>query len=182
MMKNDDHFLVRQCLEGNQTAFEGLVDKYQKIIYNMVYRFCKDFDEAEDITQTVFIKAYEKLKTFNAKYKFFSWLYRIAVNESLNFLKKKKDGKNIDTIIQCSEQNPEQTYLQVELSENIQRSLMQLQPNYRIIIILRHFAHCSYNEISEILDIPVRKVKSRLYSARQILREILIQRGVITHD
>lgn len=182
MMKSEDNILVKQCLEGNKTAFEHLVDKYQKIILNVAYRFCKDLDLAHDITQSVFIKAYEKLDTFNERYKFFSWIYRIAVNESLNSLKQKKDEEDVEAVIHSQEKNPEQAYLEVELSESIQKALMQLQPNYRIIIILKHFSHCSYKEIAEILDIPAKKVKSRLYSARQILKDVLIEEGLLNHD
>jgi len=94
MIANNDTDLVQECLAGNTKAFEALIDKYQKKIFNIVYRMTGNDDDAEDITQSVFIKVYEKLSSFNPKYKFFSWLYRIALNESLNLMNQKKDWQN----------------------------------------------------------------------------------------
>jgi len=90
MMEIDDKQIIQQCLNGNKDAFEMLVEKYFKVIFNIVYRMTGNTDDAEDITQTVFIKVYDKLENFNPKYKFFSWLYRIVINETLNFLKAAK--------------------------------------------------------------------------------------------
>ncbi|HEV8538434.1 MAG TPA: sigma-70 family RNA polymerase sigma factor, partial [Bacteroidota bacterium] len=84
MAEGQDIELIQQCLQGNSKSFECIVDKYQLPIYNIALRMLNDADEAEDITQIVFIKAFENLQQFNTKYKLFSWLYRIAINESLN--------------------------------------------------------------------------------------------------
>ncbi len=177
MMEVDDKALVQQCLKGSKIAFETLVDKYQKILYNLAYRLTGDFDDAEDITQCTFIKAFERLNSYNPKYKFFSWLYRIVINESLNFMKTKKRTETLHTYQTSTEKNPEQRYLEIELSDKIQAALMQLDPQYRILILLKHFRYCSYSEIADSLDIPEKTVKSRLYTARQLLKEELIKRG-----
>lgn len=177
--EHDDAALVRECLAGNTKAFEALVDKYQKVIFNVAYRMINNYDDAEDITQSVFIKVYEKLNIFNPKFKFFSWLYRMAVNESLNYLNQKKRTEilNADSIV-SKEKTPEEIYTELELSEKIQDALMELDPDHRILIVLRHFQDCSYKEMSYILDIPEKTVKSRLFTARQLLKTVLIGKRV----
>ena len=87
MNEKDDAVLVRECLQGNPQAFGILVDRYQMVIFNLAYRICNNYNDADDITQTVFIKVYENLRKYKSRYKFFSWLYRIAVNEALNMVK-----------------------------------------------------------------------------------------------
>jgi RNA polymerase sigma-70 factor (ECF subfamily) len=179
MMETDDKKIIRECRNGNKQAFEMLIDKYQNIIFNVAYRMVGDRDNAEDITQTTFIKAYNKLDLYNAKYKFFSWLYRIVVNETFNFLKSGRRFNELDSKMISTEKNPEQKYLDNELGWQVQAALLELDPQYRILILLKHFQNCSYQEISESLNIPEKKVKSRLYSARQILKDILIRKGSV---
>lgn len=179
MMETDDKKLVQECLKGNKQAFEMIIDKYQKVIFNVAYRMVGDRDDAADITQTVFIKAYDKLDSYKPTHKFFSWLYRIVVNESLNFLKSGKRFEELDSKVISTDQDPEQTYLDNELGSRIQAALMALQPQHRILILLKHFQYCSYQEIAESLSIPEKTVKSRLYAARQILKDILIRRGSV---
>jgi RNA polymerase sigma-70 factor (ECF subfamily) len=179
MMKNDDKNLVKECLKANRKAFETLVDRYQNVVFNVAYRMVGDFDQAEDIAQTVFIKAFENLPNFNPKHKFFSWLYRITINESLNFLKSKKRIENLNILEETKDKNPEQKYLEVELSDKIQAALMKLEPQHRLLILLKHFQYCSYKEISDSLAIPEKTVKSRLYTARQLLKEVLIKQGAV---
>ena len=85
----DDVTLVRRCIDGDNVAFESLLDRYQGRIFNAVLRMVHDWDDARDLTQTVFVKAYENLRRYDPKYKFFSWIYRIAMNESLNFVARR---------------------------------------------------------------------------------------------
>lgn len=176
-MEADDKLLVQQCLKGYKKAFETIVDRYQKVVYNLGYRLSGNFDDAEDIAQCTFIKAFERLESYNPKYKFFSWLYRIAINESLNLIKTKKRSEPLEMQQLSAEKNPEQRYMEIELSNKIQLALMQLNPQYRLLILLKHFQYCSYHEISDILDIPEKTVKSRLYIARQLLKDELMKRG-----
>lgn len=178
MIKDEDVVLVEQCIKGKTQSFELLVEKYQKTIFNVALRFCGNYDDAADITQSVFIKAYEKLNRYNPKYKFFSWVYRIVINESINFINQKKRQQELDKNIIVNEDSPEKIYNHVELEKQIQEALMSLDPNYRILILLKHFKNCSYNEISEILGLPEKKVKSRLYTARQLFSKILIGKGI----
>lgn len=182
MIEHDDKNLVKQVLKGEKKAFEGLVDKYQKPIFNAVYRMVQNFDDAEDITQRVFIKAFESLDVYNIRYKFFSWIYRIAINESINFINQKKRKEELSDDLIFREKTPEEEYIESELNEKVQEALMFIDPNYRILIVLKHFQDCSYKEMSYILDIPEKKVKSRLFTARGLLKDVLITKGTITND
>lgn len=178
-MEIDDNVLVSECLKGNSDAFEGLFDKYEKPIFNIAFRLIKNFDDAEDITQTVFVNAYENLKTFNPKYKFFSWIYRSAINHSLNLISSQSRKEELNQNLITKEKTPEEIVNEIELSENIQDALGELDINYRIVIVLKHFISFSYEEISDILEVPEKTVKSRLYTARQLLKDILIKNKVV---
>ncbi len=179
-MKQDNE-LVSRCVKGDSSAFEILVDKYERPIYNLAVRMTKNREDAEDLTQTVFVKAYENLKSFRPGFKFFSWIYRIAVNESLNFIHHRNRLTDLDSKIVSGDKNPEELLDAEELSNAIQDGLMVLNPEYRILIILKHFHMFSYNEIAYIVDIPEKKVKSRLFTARQLLRDILLKKGFMEH-
>ncbi|MFQ5650622.1 MAG: RNA polymerase sigma factor [bacterium] len=178
MTEVDDYLEVKKCLDGDSNAFENLIDKYQKAVFNAALRMVRDLDDAEDITQAVFLKAYEKLRTFNPKFKFYSWIYRIAINESLNFIEKHKNFEGLDAAMTSKEKTPEEHYEDIELSEKIQDALMGLNIHYRAVIILRHFEQLSYKEMSYVLDLPEKTVKSRLFTARQLLSEILMNKGI----
>ena len=116
------------------------------------------------------------------KFKFFNWIYRIAVNESLNYIKQQSRTEDLDTDLISPENTPEESFSETELASTIQDSLMELEPDYRILIVLKHFQSFSYNEIACILDMQEKTVKSRLFTARQLLREVLIRKGVLAHD
>lgn len=182
MIRTSDEDLVQQVLFGKRKAFETLVERYQKTVFNVAFRATKNYDDSKDITQAVFIKAFESLPNFNATYKFFSWLYRIAVNESINYLNQRKKTKSIEDEVVSNERTPEETHEENEVSNQIQAALLEMDVTYRIVIILKHFQYCSYREISYILDVPEKTVKSRLYTARQLLKDILERKGAILHD
>lgn len=175
MVSEEDTALVRRTLEGDQNAFEKIVDKYYKTVYNVILRMGTDSDDAYDISQTVFIKIFENLKSFNERYKFFSWLYRITVNETLNFLHHHKTENCIELENLPASETPEHEYDRVELSEIVQKSIWKLKLDYRVVIVLNHFHDMSYSEIGFILNIPEKTVKSRLFTARQMLKDILIK-------
>ena len=170
-----DSDLVKDCISGNKQAFETLIERYKKQVFNVALRIINNYDDAVEITQTTFIKAFEKLHTFDKTRKFFSWLYRIATNESINYLKSRKNIESLDENLVSSEHNPEQHFAESEQDESIQQAIMRLTPEHRVVIVLCHFNNLSYKEIGTILDLPTRTVKSRLFSARRNLREILNQ-------
>jgi RNA polymerase sigma-70 factor (ECF subfamily) len=175
----DDTALVNKCLQGNLQAFEILVDRYQKVMFNLVYRICNNYSDAEDITQNVFIKVYENLKQYDDRYKFFSWLYRIAINETLNMMKIKKSTEPINDQQPTMDPSPEYQYKQTETEKLIQQALLKLKTEYRLVLILKHFQNFSYQEISQALKISEKKVKSRLYTARQLLGQVLSEKGIM---
>ncbi len=182
MTEAEDLRLVRECLEGNIKAFETIVDKYQKPIFNLALRMVRAAEDAQDVAQAVFVKAYENLASFNVKYKFFSWIYRMAINESINLLKQRKQVEKINQNLRALEKTPEESYDASALSGLIQGALMKLDIDYRAVVILKHFEDFSYGEIGYILDLPEKTVKSRLFTARQHLRNLLIKEGVVAND
>lgn len=182
MIEKADKELVNLTLEGDTNAFGSIIDKYQKKIFNLSLRMLNDYDDAKDITQSVFIKAYEKLKLYNPKYKFFSWLYRMAVNESLNMIKQKKRIDSLQRAKGLEDNSTEEMFENHEFNIYFQRALQNLKPEYRTVIILKHLNGLSYKEISEITDVPEKTVKSRLFSARRLLKEELIREGYSLND
>jgi RNA polymerase sigma-70 factor (ECF subfamily) len=182
MVDSDDRRLVERCLTGDRSAFEGLVDKYQRAVYNLALRMVQGPEDAEDIAQAAFVKAYERLGTYKSEYRFFSWLYRIAVNESLDFLEHKKrftglgDAEEVAAVEEADRGETE------ELSAMLGNALQELKPDHRAVVVLKHLEGLSYEEIGRILQIPEKKVKSRLFSARQSLRDLLMKKGVGKDD
>ena len=178
MSEPNDTKLMERCNKGDRQAFELLLIRYEKPVYNAAYRMLNSPDDARDVTQTVFLKVFEHLDQYDPKYRFFSWVYRITLNESINWLKKtsRMDTLEIDTADPSG--GPESEASNDELSDGMQQALMTISPDYRAVIILKHLLGCSYQEISEVLEIPEKKVKSRLYSARQLLQQQLTERGL----
>jgi RNA polymerase sigma-70 factor (ECF subfamily) len=176
-MDNDvDQALVERCRKGDREAFTELVVRYQRPIYNAAFWILRSADDASDIAQAVFLKVAENLDEFDSQRRFFSWIYRIAVNESLNLLRRNGHEEWLDDEIDlpaADSANPETRAGEAERSRHIQRALMSLSSNDRTVLTLRHFSECSYQEIAGILDIDEKTVKSRLFEARHRLRQAL---------
>lgn len=179
LLENEDFILVTDCLRGNGRSYELIVEKYNKIIFRLAIKFVKDFDDAEEITQSVFVKAYENLKDYNPKYKFFSWLYRITVNESINFEKRSKKVEQISENLRSVNYDPDKIYDNNALSDVITDALMELDMLYRMPVVLKHFLDYSYKELSYLLGVPEKTVKSRLFTGRQLLKDILVKKRVL---
>ena len=175
-MNDDDNILVKECLKGNKKSFEEIVEKYYKTIFRLSFRITRDHDNAEEITQCAFVKAYEKLDSFDTKYKFFSWLYRITVNEAINFSKREKKNEEISERYSTNDRDPDKIYEKVELKKKISEALMELDLLYRLPVVLKHLFDYSYKELSYLLDVPEKTVKSRLFTGRQLLKDILIKK------
>ena len=176
---DEDLVLVEAALKGGRDAFRPIIERYAKVVYSVAFRMVNDSDDAEDITQNVFIKVYQNLRQYNPKFKFFSWIYRIAMNESLNFIHQRTNNTEPLGDMVSSARSPETEYAGTELARNLQLGISKLTPEYRAVIVLTHFQGLSYAEISETLQIPEKTVKSRLFSARRNLREILVSDGVM---
>ena len=180
-----DIALIKRCLEGDQQAFGVLIDRYQKPIYNLARKSLGDDLDAEDVTQTVFMKAYEHLDSYNPKFKFFSWIYRIAINESINHSKRKREFAEFDEASGLPRGATPATLdaapgnASGELDAEVHDGLMKLSPEDRAIVLLTHFEGFTSSQIGFIMEIPSKTVKSRLYAARQRLKGILIRERTV---
>ena len=170
---SDDLALVRQALAGQSEAFGALVNRYQRVMYTVALRMLGNAADAQDATQDAFVKAYMRLASFDTSYRFYSWMYRILVNECLNVTRDRRPSEPLDADAAGSG-TPFDSALAEERRDQINLALLQLSPEYRTVVVLRHFAGQSYGEIAEALAIPEKTVKSRLYSARQRLGELLL--------
>jgi RNA polymerase sigma-70 factor, ECF subfamily len=169
----DDAALVRRCLDGDTAAFSGIVDRYQRVLFTVAIRMLGDYDEATDATQNAFVKAYRKLDGFDPTQRFFSWIYRILVNECHNARRGRRRGEPITPDLALVE-SPADLLEGEERRRGVQAAILALPPEYREVVVLRHFAEQSYDEIAEALRIPSRVVKSRLHTARQRLAQMLL--------
>jgi RNA polymerase sigma-70 factor (ECF subfamily) len=177
MTRDDDAMLIEACLRGDRHAFDKLVDRYEGPLFSAAYRITGSVEDAMDATQNAFVNAYEKLHTFDPTYRFFSWIYRIAVNQSLNLVGRRKEQTELVEDTATEGRGPAEIFDSNEARGQIKRALLELEPNYRTVIVLKHLEGFSYREIGELLEIPEKTVKSRLFSARQKLRAILTERG-----
>jgi len=166
----EDLRLVSMVLDGQVNAFRHLVEKYQSPVYNLIVKIIHDKDEAKEITQEVFVKAYESLASFRSDHKFFSWIYRIAVNAALNQLKKQKKMVGLDTLKGVSDAAEE---LMNEREQLLQKAIKMLNEKYSVLIVLKYYEQMSYKEVAETMAITEKKVRSRLFEARQQLKEML---------
>ena len=176
--KDRDAALVADCLNGDRDAMNTLVTHYEKPVFNAAFRILGNTQDAADVCQTAFMKAFEKLNNYDPRYKFFSWLYRIAVNESVSALKSRKPGAPYDVADLGSVPGPEQAHAGAAVDEIVQSVLMKLPHEQRILVALKHFSELSYRDIAIVLDVPEKTVKSRLYTARQQMKKELVSLGV----
>jgi RNA polymerase sigma-70 factor (ECF subfamily) len=172
-----DQTLVERFRNGDREAFTTLMVRYQRPIYNAAFWIVRSADDARDIAQSVFLRVAERLDEFDGSHKFFSWIYRIAVNESLNLLRRNGHEEPLDDEIDLpgGSDDPESQARDAERSRYIQRALLTMSPMDRTVIVLRHFSECSYQEIARILDVDEKTVKSRLFEARRRLRDLLTE-------
>lgn len=177
-MNTDDNNLVKECLNGDRNSFEEIVEKYYKTIFRLSFRITRNHDNAEEITQSAFVKAYENLNSYDCKYKFFSWLYRITVNEAINFSKRENRSTEFSDQIITNEGDPDKIYEEMELKKKVREAIMKLDLLYRLPIVLKHLFDYSYKELSYVLDVPEKTVKSRLFTGRQLLKDILMNNRV----
>jgi RNA polymerase sigma-70 factor (ECF subfamily) len=171
-----DRALIKRCLEGHRDAAGGLVDRYQQRLFNVALRMLGNVQDAEDVTQTVFHNAFRTLRSYDPRYRFFSWVYRMTVNECLNALKRRRQTVTLEDElpIQAPGAAPDRA---AEAEDRVGKALMGLKPDDRAVVVLRHFVSFSYQEIADVLEIPVKTVKSRLFTARERLRLTLREQG-----
>ena len=176
MDTDTDQALLERYRHGDRAAFTELVIRYQRPVYNAAFWLLRRPEDASDIAQIVFLKVAERLDEYDPKYRFFSWIYRITVNESLNLLRRNGREDALDDEIDLpgsASSNPEWQVGEAEISRRIQSALMSMKTNDRMVLALRHFSECSYQEIGQILELDEKTVKSRLFEARHRLAVLL---------
>ena len=185
----DDKQLVERALAGSEDAYREIVERYQRPIYSLVVRMVRDPSMAEDLAQDVFCKAFKALGTFDRTRKFSSWLFKIAHNSAIDQLRKRRistisletdDAESDDPLRRYADpdaEDPEEYSRRQELGTAIEASLGALRPEYREILVLRFEQEKSYEEISEITDLPLGTVKTHLHRARKALAKDLSQQG-----
>jgi len=178
MGEDGDGLLVSRCLRGDRAAFSSLVARYEKPVYNAALRMLRNPEDARDVAQTVFLKAFEHLADYDPSYRFYSWIYRIALNESINALHRRTPSQQFAGDEIDGEPGPEDVAGREQLIRGIESALMAIKDEYRSVIVLKHVLECSYHEMAEILGLPEKTVKSRLFTARQLLKGALHERGM----
>src|SRR6267378_2086317 len=182
----DEAPLVERARSGDAAAFSELVNRYERKIFRLAKHITQNDEDAEDVLQETFLKAYSHLDTFQGQSKFYTWIVRIAVNEALMKLRKRKSSKTVsldeptdtgeETMVReiaVWDEDPEQKYSQSELREILDKAVESLKPAFRTVFVLRDIEELSTEETASALDISIPAVKSRLLRARLQLREKL---------
>lgn len=182
--KEDDK-LVSAAVEGDESAYAKLVEKYQKPLFFHIAKMVKDRDHIEDLVQEAFMKAFGNLKSYNTDYAFSTWLYRIATNHSIDYLRKRKlQTLSIDEPVKTREgkleielpdesSHSDRNIIRKQRKKIINKSIQALPEKYRQVIEMRHMEEKSYQEISEILGLPLGTVKAHIFRAREMLYKAL---------
>lgn len=183
--RSEDSSIIREALDGHQAAYDKLMRKYHDAIYNLIYRMVREKEEVEDLTQEAFIKAFASLRSFNEEYAFSTWLYKIATNNCIDYIRKKKlETFSIDKPIESKDSEmtfevPDTTYqpdkaiIAQQRKELVEEAIESLPEKYRRVIVLRHQQEKNYEEIAEILKLPIGTVKAHIFRAREMLYRYL---------
>ena len=185
----DDKTLAARAAEGSQRAFRELLERYERPVFSLVYRMVRDRGLAEDLTQEAFIRAFNAIGGYNPSYKFSSWIFKIAHNLTIDHLRRKRiDTISLDgspdaltadeqartrPIVESPDERPDAYVENLELGSEIEAAVGRLRPHYRTVTLLRHVEGYSYNEISQIMDLPLGTVKTYIHRARLELKESL---------
>jgi RNA polymerase sigma-70 factor, ECF subfamily len=178
--------LVRRAQTGDLAAYDDLVKRYQERIYATVYHMTSNHEDANDLAQDSFIKAFQALKSFKGGSSFYTWLYRIAVNKTINFLKQRKNRihmslndldfnteNNPDLVALISDKTPRRDAGLKELQEKLNAAMLKLSEPHRIVVVLHDVQGMSHEEVAEMMDCNIGTVRSRLFYARQQLQSLL---------
>ncbi len=182
-MSADDHRLIAECLQGRPAAFGELVRRYQDRLYNTVYRMVGNAEDAQDVVQEAFLNAYQSLGSFKGDSLFFTWLYRIAINTAISLKRKQRVAISINTgpeqagvsePLDPSEASQPGYHLeQAEQERRIQQALNRLSPEHRAVLVMKDIEGQKYENMAEVLQVPIGTIRSRLHRARLELRELL---------
>jgi len=175
----DDHWVVL-AVKGDEKAYSELTQKYQKPLYFHVRKMIRNSDFAEDLVQDIFLKAFKSLKNYKNDYAFSTWLYRIATNHTIDYLRKKKletlsihadDSDDTHATIQLADEDSftDEPMIRRERKNKVHEAIGQLPEKYREVILKRHIEEKSYQEIAEEMDVPLGTVKAHIFRARELL-------------
>ena len=195
MVENQEHLsekaqkdleLVQAAIKGDQAAYGELMDRYRESIYYMMLKMVKNTDDADDLTIEAFGKAFNRLKQYSPNYAFSTWLFKIASNNCIDFIRKKRikvtsmdtgitssDGETIYIDARSSTPDPEETIMKKQKIMHMRSLVSKLKPRYRILVEKRYFEELSYEEIAEELDLPLGTVKAQLFRARDFLADMM---------
>ena len=192
---DEDKQVIENILAGDTEQFRYIIDKYKEKVLNIIYSFCGNTSDNEDIAQMVFIKVFRALDKFKFESAFSTWLYRIVINEAITISKQRKakynfvplqtnnsddeDSNNIIDFIEAKQDNIEMQMLQNDTKNIVHKALTKLKDNYRKVITLRDIEDFSYEEIASILSISVSQVKICLFRARNKMRSLLLQENLL---
>lgn len=186
--RSEDSQLIREALGGDDTAYTKLMKKYHDAIFSFIFRMVHDREQVEDLTQEAFIKAFASLKNFNEEFAFSTWLYKIATNNSIDYIRKRKlQMYSIDKPIESKDSDytfelPDDSYeadkelISDQRTVLLKRAIDQLPEKYRRVIMLRHAEERSYEEIAAMLKLPIGTVKAHIFRARELLYKQLRHR------
>jgi RNA polymerase sigma-70 factor (ECF subfamily) len=177
----DDQALIARAQEGDSYSFDHLVKKYQKKIYTLAYRMVKNHDAADDVAQDTFINAYSSINSFKLGYSFYTWLYRICMNLSINYLKRQKfvllesqfEEEFSPLEKETANEDPLTFLVHKEQERKIEQAIDSLPPKYKAVFVLKVYEDLSYEQIAQTLKISLGTVMSRLFRARERLQEVL---------
>jgi RNA polymerase sigma-70 factor (ECF subfamily) len=186
----EDDKLVKKAIGGNEGAYKRLVDKYERALFFHILKMVKDREQVEDLVQETFVKAFDNLNTYNTNYAFSTWLYRIATNHTIDYLRKKKlktlsiddpvKTKDGDMEMQLPDESAgtDRDIIRKQRQKIVQQAIKDLPEKYRKVIELRHMEEKSYQEISDVLDKPLGTVKAHIFRARELLyKELKDKKG-----
>lgn len=184
--EQDDAQLVQASQRGDQDAFAFLMQRHQRRVFNMVLRMLQDYEEANEITQEAFLAAWRGLPSFRGEALFSTWLYRIAYNCCLRQLERRKQERTLQVVMQAEyllERVNEEKLAEdiIELRDwqaMVREQLEKLPTRYRLVLILRHLQEMTYEEMAEVLTIPVGTIKTHLFRARNLLKERLLAQHI----
>lgn len=183
--KAEDIILIDDAIAGKQDAYERLMNKYKQLIYNLIYRMIRNKEDVEDLTQEAFIKAFNSLEKFDKQFSFSTWLFKIATNNCIDYLRKKKLStfsidKEIGTEdddftfeIPDSERTPDKNIMDTERKRILEEAIENLPSKYKSVILLRHRDEKDYEEIAKKLKIPLGTVKAHIFRGRELLNKYL---------
>ncbi len=181
-----DYELVQRAVEGDQGAYADLMDRYKDSIYFMLLKMVNNRDDAEDLTIEAFGKAFNRLHQYTPNYAFSTWLFKIASNNCIDFIRRRKkatlsldnpivgsDGDEMSIDVRDLERNPEEEAIHAQKVKMMREVVLKLKPRYRKLVELRYFREYSYEEIAQELDLPLGTVKAQLFRAREFLYNIM---------